>query len=136
LHPLPVCYCPEYPGLRCEELITTGGGQGLKEVALYLRAHHAQTRRAKIYDTPYVKGLLPWYEPQLVAKASDAEYLLSYLSEKQRNVGTKGIQRYSKGQLPLLTVDLRGVRYAELYRGPRHPDYKRQTGARAERAEP
>lgn len=122
LHPIPTAYCPEYPTIACEEIITMGGGQGLREVALYLREHHRGSP-AKVYDTPYVKGLLPWYKPTLVSKPSEAEYLVSYLSEKQRGVGASGIRSVTRGTRPVFSVQINGIRYADLFLGPRHPEY-------------
>ena len=123
IHPFPIAWCPEYPGLRCEEVITVSGTQGLREVALYLREHHEGGERAKVYRTAYVSSLRPWYQPRMVRKPKQAEYFLSFLTERQRNWGVAPMMPYIQGRDPVLTVEINGVRYAELFLGPAHPDY-------------
>ena len=124
IHPFPAAWCPEYPGLRCEEVITMSGAHGLREVALYLRQHHQDGKPATVYKTGYVSGLLPWYKPLMVPNPKQAEYLLSYLTERQRNVRTDEIGPYIEGRNSVLTVELNGIRYADLFLGPAHPDYE------------
>ena len=123
LHPMPIAWCPEYPGLRCERVVTMGSGEGLREIALYLREHHYDEDRAKVYITGYGPGLRPWYNPHFVPKPAAAEYFLRYLSEAQRNIRTAEMAPYIEGQQPVATVVLNGIRYAELFLGPAHPSY-------------
>lgn len=125
LHPMPVAWCPEYPGLRCERVITMGGGQGLREIALFIKEHHPGKSVPRVYDTPYAKALRPWLRAKIVRRSKQADYFIRYLSERQRNVGVRAMRRHIRRQKPLITVQYDDITFAELFLGPHHPDYRR-----------
>lgn len=136
IHPLPSAWCAEYPGIRCEEWITLGGGQGLKEVALFIKSFHAQTRRdypevrrrAKVFPSPHVVVLSSWMKVDRARSVKNAYYLLDYLSERQRGWGATRLERFRGDQEPLFEVNLAGRNFARVYLGPKHPDYARRGG--------
>lgn len=124
LHPFPSAWCPEYPGLQCEELIGMGWGEGMKEVALWVDAHRGQPRPL-IFMRGYGIVMAPWLAYRPVRSPDRAEFIVRYLSEAQRNWDSEAVRPYIQRVPPAHVVRLNGIRFAQIYYGPRHPAFRR-----------
>src|SRR5262249_43169450 len=71
IHPVPIAWCASYPGLRCEDVITLGNGEGFRDAALWMKEHRPV--RVPNVLSAYAGGavLRPWLEFKRVKQASE-----------------------------------------------------------------
>jgi hypothetical protein len=121
--PLPITWCSTLPGRPAEELVTLGWGEGMKEVALWLKSN-TSTDNPRVWGSIYVSCMSPWMSFHHVDQPTQAQFVVRYLSEEQRGVGQNTLLRLVLNNLaPLHEVWLAGRLYARIYPGPKHSGY-------------
>jgi len=116
VHPLPVAWCAGYPGLRCEDVITIGGGEGFRDVGRWI-AQHSNTKSPKVLSA-YSGGeaMRPWLDFRPPATGDEAEFVVTYIASDQRQLDQE-IRAFAIGP-PLHEVAYDGRVYSRIYRGP------------------
>jgi hypothetical protein len=123
VHPLPITWCASYPGLRCEEVIKLGHGEGFRDVALWIKKH-SRVKRPTVLSA-YSKGsvMRPWLDFTRPKSGADAHFVVTYIAADQRKQD-QGIFAYAVGE-PLHEVRYDGRVYSRIYRGPRYQEARK-----------
>jgi 4-amino-4-deoxy-L-arabinose transferase-like glycosyltransferase len=126
IHPLPITYCSTWTGIDCTEVFHLGWGEGLREAALKIRDHLPFTPKdgkVAIYGSPYAKTMGAWLPLRSVGSVKDAELLVDYIADWQRNVATtRAIEesvRERKVKM-LWQITFNGRPYVRIYPGPKY----------------
>jgi hypothetical protein len=123
MHPHPGTYCATaYPGLRCEEIMTLGFGQGMREAALWI-AQNTPRPRPRIFVPMHGGAMRPWLAYDSVNDILEADFVVLNLSAHQRRVAYSTLRKYTLHLKPSFEIVLSGNPYAQVYVGPAHPDY-------------
>jgi hypothetical protein len=128
VHPLPITWCAPYPGLRCEDVITVGWGEGFRDAARFI-SEHSRSKRPTILSA-YARGALmrPWLDFRRAASGRDAHFVVTYIASDQRGL-EQGLLDYAVGE-PLHEVRYQGRTYVRIYRGPRHREIEQRRPSR------
>ncbi|HEX6765150.1 MAG TPA: hypothetical protein VF103_06720, partial [Polyangiaceae bacterium] len=120
VHPVPIAWCATYPGLRCEEVITLGQGEGFRDAALWI-AENSPVQNPSILSA-YAGGavLAPWLRFQRVRDPEKAHFILTYIASEQRDAD-RTPRSFAVGE-PLHQVIYQGRTYVNIFMGPAHPD--------------
>lgn len=107
---------------RAVETTLVGWGEGMEQVAAYLNAQPG-AETAYVAAVP-VQTLLPYYRGKgenfyTNDVALRADWVVLYVSQVQRLAPTPEIVRHFRAQRPEHVVELFGVPYAWVYRGPK-----------------
>jgi len=123
VHPLPITWCAPYPGLRCENVITIGHGEGFRDVARWI-SEHSRLEKPTVLSA-YGRGamLRPWLNFVRAESGKDAHFVVTYIASDQRRRDLD-ILPFAVGD-PLHEVRYQGRVYARIYRGPRYHQAKR-----------
>jgi len=123
VHPVPIAWCASYPGLRCENVITIGQGEGFREVARWI-AGHSRLKKPTVLSA-YARGAMmrPWLDFRRSESGKDAHFVVTYIASDQRLRG-QGVLAHAVGD-PLHVVSYDGRVYSRIYRGPRYHEAKR-----------
>jgi hypothetical protein len=120
VHPVPIAWCASYPGLRCEDVITLGNGEGFREAARFI-AKHSPVKNPSVLSA-YAGGavLSPWLRFRRVRDGKQADFVVTYLSSDQRGLDP-ATRRFAVGE-PLHEVRLDGRTYVRVFKGPAYPE--------------
>jgi hypothetical protein len=132
VHPLPITWCASYPGLRCEDVIRLGQGEGFRDVGRWI-AQHSKLRRPAVLSA-YSKGsvMRPWLDFVRPETGASAHFVVTYIGTDQRQQD-QGILAFAVGD-PLHEIRYDGRVYSRIYRGPRYEEArKRPRGGQAAR---
>ncbi|PID38158.1 MAG: hypothetical protein CSA65_08600 [Proteobacteria bacterium] len=118
-HPVPLGWTSRLPLLSAERSVQLGIGEGLREVAIFIKNDVPRGVTPTLALYIYHRALTPWirYRP---VHHREAMYIIDYVCLRQRKREAKLIQSYTRGVKPLLVVRYGDVDYARLYPGPRH----------------
>jgi hypothetical protein len=124
IHPVPITWCASYPGLRCEEIITLGQGEGFRDAALWIDAN-SPVKNPSILSA-YAGGavLTPWLDFRRVREADKAHFILTYIAADQRGQDA-ATRRHALGE-PLHEVRYQGRTYVRIFKGALYPGNKRR----------
>lgn len=120
VHPLPITWCASYPGLRCENVITLGQGEGFRDVARWI-ARHSKLKRPTVLSA-YSRGsvMRPWLKFDRPASGATAHFVVTYIAAEQRGQD-RDVLAFAVGE-PLYEVRYDGRVYSRIYRGPRYEE--------------
>lgn len=124
LQPLPITYCSKLARVDCARVFHVGWGEGIKEAALHLEAierKHLGPHAITVYGSPYASTARVWSSVRSVRRIEDAQILLDYSSDWQRQLPTsQKIARYvaASGARPLYEFSASGRPYVRIFAGP------------------
>lgn len=118
-YPVPMGWTSTLPFLNAERAVQLGIGEGLKEVALFIKKDTPRGKIPTLSLYVYHRALAPWlrYRPVHHSKST---YIIDYICLRQRKVEAKLIRQYTRGIKPLLVVRYGNIIYARVYPGPKH----------------
>jgi hypothetical protein len=122
VHPVPIAWCASYPGLRCEEVITLGQGEGFRDAALWIKANSPVKTPSVL--SAYAGGavLSPWLSFRKAKDAQKAHFVVAYISSDQRGRDTR-TRDAALGE-PLHEVRFQDRTYVRIFMGGQHPGAK------------
>ena len=115
VHPYPIAWMARWPAAPAEAAIQIGWGEGMAEAGRWISADAGPRSRPKVWSglhqviSPYLPGMRR-------AKFQEAEYLVRYVSLRQRGWWSGHFRRY--GGALLHQVELEGRVYVEIWSGP------------------
>ncbi|NEP84311.1 MAG: hypothetical protein F6K39_43070, partial [Okeania sp. SIO3B3] len=96
-------------------VVKLGWGEGLDRVGRMLEREFPGRR----IGTPYASTVAPFFSGSISAVDSDRlDYVVLYAKQVQSGEPSPDFIRYFWHEQPVYAVDLNGIRYAEVYRGP------------------
>lgn len=96
-------------------MVKIGWGEGLDHVGRYLARVQPDSR----VGTAYASTVAPYFPGDLAGLTSDhLDFLVLYRKQIQAGQPSPTFIRYYQQLGPVFTVDINGIRYAELYAGP------------------
>ncbi|MFN3199317.1 MAG: ArnT family glycosyltransferase [Bradymonadia bacterium] len=123
VHPYAIAWAAEWMPIPAEEAIQMGWGEGMREVGAWISEDAGPKARPKVWSgmhqtlRPYLPAM------QRVKSHKEADYLVYYLSIRQRRWWSGHFKRY--GKTLLHEVKIEGRVYAQIWSGPRYHQMKR-----------
>ena len=109
-------------GAAAQRAILVGWGEGLGEVAAYLNAQPhplgeptVATSYHRVLQAHLAGSALP------LERAQMADYIVPYVNTLQRGAERETLAPFLDAATPELVVQLNGIEYARVYRGPHYP---------------
>ena len=96
-------------------LVKIGWGEGLDQVGLFLQRELTDSR----VGTAYASTVAPFFKGDLSrVTGENLDYLVLYRKQVQSGEPSPAFVRYFEQLEPLFSVELNGIRYADVYSGP------------------
>ncbi|RME73469.1 MAG: phospholipid carrier-dependent glycosyltransferase, partial [Chloroflexi bacterium] len=104
--------------LTAPRLVKIGWGEGMDRVGRFLQSN-SETRGARV-GTAYASTVAPFFDGDISEVTGDAlDYVVLYIKQVQSGEPSPMfIRYYRQAAEPVYTVNLNGIRYAEVYPGP------------------
>jgi 4-amino-4-deoxy-L-arabinose transferase-like glycosyltransferase len=95
--------------------VKIGWGEGLDQVGRFLQREASGSR----VGAPYASTIAPFFEGRLLPVTTERlDYVVLYSKQTQSGEPAPGIIAYYRQTRPIFSVNLNGIRYAEVYLGP------------------
>lgn len=121
-HPYIDPWCAKYPGLQCEDVMTLGFGEGMREAGLWI-SQHSPVKVPQLFVPRHAAAMRPWLKFRLAGRVRQAHFVVVNFSSHQRRVEYAALKRHVFHQKPVFTVTIADRPYVEVYLGPAHPNY-------------
>ena len=103
-------------GKMAEKIFIVGNGEGLEQAAKWL--NQKQNAEQLIVNSWYDTAFASYFQGKTTNSWKEANFIVLYINQIQRNYIPAKIQEYLKNKQPLHVVKLDDLEYAKVYQGP------------------